>query len=84
MLADVFANFADVVTRSLSRHLSGTFGSLMHEIYLESAHYCQGKAMFACKLCIAEIKAVIARYISRYYAEAVGSLLHKIYLEQAL
>ena len=45
--ADFFAEIGAVTARFLGKYLSGLFGSLMHNIYLEKAHYCKGKSMFA-------------------------------------
>ena len=33
--------FRAVIASSSSRHLAGTFGSLLHKIYLKNANYCK-------------------------------------------
>ena len=47
--ADVSAEFGAGIARFLGKHLSGLFGSLMHEIDPENAHYCKRKTTFACR-----------------------------------
>ena len=46
--------------RFISKKLGGTLQFLLHEVYLENAHYWKGKWTFACSL-FAEIGALICR-----------------------
>ena len=46
--------------RFISKQLRGTLGFLLHEVYLENAHYWKGKWTFACSL-FAEIGALICK-----------------------
>ena len=77
--ADAFAEFGDVITRLLGKHLSGLFGPLMQKMYLEKGNFCTGKIMFAYRL-FAKMRAAIARCLSRQLARPFGTLLHLMYL----
>ena len=68
--------FASFISNKLGR----TLEFLLHEVYLENAHYWKGKWTFACSL-FAEIGALICKVYKQAIWRNTWLSLHDVYLE---
>ena len=81
MHADFLQKLELYVARFISKHLGGTLGFLLHEVYLKKGTLLERQISFWMQSFLQRLEIEIARFISKKLDGTLDSLLHEVYLE---